>query len=126
MTEVDFSGAMALGINPATGIPELVRDTKLPASILGRTTIHPRSSGNPPSLLEERWTRLDDNILGHGGSGLVWRERKETAREGEEEKWRAVKAIRISGNQGTSGSQRYWRELEALAKFSKQRVGEPP
>lgn len=66
--------------------------------------------------------RHDNNILGHGGCGLVWLEKKEKILEAEEDRWRAVKAIRVADSKSTNEGVRYVRELEALKRFSQPKV----
>ncbi|KAK3987683.1 kinase-like domain-containing protein [Cladorrhinum sp. PSN332] len=113
---------MATSSNPSR-LPELVRDTQLQARVQGATTIHVRRTGRRAASREERWTRVDNRILGQGGGGTVWVERKENTSSEANEK-RAVKAIRIGQNKSLSETVRYVRELEALAKFSQEKYAE--
>lgn len=101
-----------------TALPELVRDTRLQATIQGELTIHTRPFGR---RRYEKWTRK--HILGHGGFGVVWLERriKDDTQEDDPGESRAVKRIDTSGRR----SEHYVRELEALAKFSQDKVHSP-
>ncbi|KAK4231632.1 kinase-like domain-containing protein [Podospora fimiseda] len=83
-------------------LPELVRDTQLQAIVQGATMIHPLRASRPRVPREEKWTRVDNKILGHGGGGMVWLEYKENSRRNQV---RAVKGI-------------------PLAKFSQERYSE--
>jgi serine/threonine protein kinase len=65
---------------------------------------------------EERWERRGN--LGSGTFGTVWLEKLIT--DNSEEKYRAVKEIKKDIRQ--SGAIDYSRELEAIAKFSHQKV----
>jgi hypothetical protein len=103
-------------------LPELVRDTRLNTIVQGKTTIHRRIVRRRGAPQEESWIRYDDSILGHGGGGLVWLEHKVAQREEEPNERRAVKAIRVPGGSPISEGLHCVRELEALAKFSQERV----
>ena len=102
---------------------DLVRDSKLETEFgLGYTQHVYHVSGDNPRQrkmrIEERWVR--GRNLGTGSFGTVWLEKLVT--ENGEEKYRALKEIR-------KGVQRpkaidYSRELEAIAKFSHQKVRE--
>ncbi|KAK0665754.1 kinase-like domain-containing protein [Cercophora samala] len=105
---------------------DAVRDTRLPATVENNVTIHRISKvrqGNP-SWRQERWVRHDNNILGHGGRGLVWLEKKEKILEAEEDRCRAVKAIRVADGKSTNEGVRYGRELEALNRFSQPKYAD--
>lgn len=102
---------------------DLVRDSKLETKFcLGYTQHVYHVSGDNPrqrkKRIEERWERR--RILGTGGYGTVWLEKLAT--ENDEEKYRAVKEIR-KGVQLPKAID-YSRELEAIAKFSHQKVRE--
>ncbi|KAH8905838.1 kinase-like protein [Coniochaeta sp. PMI_546] len=107
-----------------TQLPELVRDARLDTRVEGNTTIHRRIVRRRGAPQEERWIRYDDNILGHGGGGLVWLEHKLPQSGTDSSERRAVKAIRIPGGGATMKGLHYVRELEALAKFSQERYAE--
>lgn len=101
-------------------IPDLVKDSKITTTFHNGYTQHViYRSGNTPAKrrvqIEEKWTRR--GLLGAGGYGKVWRETCSDERGGE--KVRAVKEIRK-----TSGSSPvdYYRELEAITKFSNVKV----
>ncbi|KAK4649699.1 uncharacterized protein QC761_121350 [Podospora bellae-mahoneyi] len=105
---------------------EAVHDTRLPATVEANVTVHRVTTvrqGNP-SWWQERWVRHDNNILGHGGCGLVWLEKKEKILEAEEDRWRAVKAIRVADSKSTNEGVRYVRELEALKRFSQPKYAD--
>ncbi|KAM0209003.1 hypothetical protein ACHAPA_010903 [Fusarium lateritium] len=97
-------------------LPELVQDFKIESTTLQNDlTIHARSLGRRK---QEIWRRRD--ILGHGGHGVVWLEHKvdgDNAADGVVE-CRAVKTVQTLGR----GPVHYIRELEALAKFSQDKV----
>ena len=104
-------------------LPELVRDTRLHAEVQGKITVHRRLVRRRGAPQEERWIRYENSIIGGGGSGVVWLEHKVKQAAEDLDECRAVKGIRMSGD----STIRYVRELEALAKFSQERVsGHPP
>lgn len=99
------------------GLPELVRDSRLDATFhpneqTPTKTIHQKYSGRR-SFMQEIWTRK--KYLGSGGYGVVWLERRECGQ------LRAVKELRI--RKSALKDDDYVRELEALAKFSQDKVG---
>lgn len=104
----------------ASDLPELVRDSKLQAIVDGNVTTHVRPQGHRGTCRHEKWQRWE--LLGHGGSGVVWLERKIEGAGTIE--LRAVKVIQMGGelNSKRHGGRRYVRELEALAKFSQDKV----
>lgn len=106
----------------ANDLPELVRSTRLEASISGHITTHTRQTGDQGALIHEEWHRI--NNVGHGGSGLVSLEQM-IKPEGSTSHFRAVKSMRLRGELNTRNhnDRRYVRELEALAKFSQPEVG---
>jgi hypothetical protein len=65
----------------------------------------------------EQWIRV--KLLGRGGYGIVWLERK--ARNDATEEFRAVKQLEVPHSVSRHGS--YIREIEALTKFSRGKVG---
>jgi len=104
-------------------VSDLVRDSKLETKFcLGYTQHVYHVSGDSPRQrkmrIEERWER--GRNLGTGSFGTVWLEKLVT--ENGEEKYRAVKEIR-KGAQLPKAID-YSRELEAIAKFSHQKVQE--
>ena len=106
-------------------ISDLVRDSKLETKFcLGYTQhVYHVSGGTPRQRkmrMEERWER--GRNLGTGGFGTVWLEKLVT--ENGEEKYRAVKEIRKDMQRSEAIS--YSRELEAIAKFSHQKVQKAP
>lgn len=102
-------------------LPELVRDSRLPAAITQNVTIHTRPPGRRAISRHETWVR--EQILGHGGYGLVWLERKIKNHDDDSSpELRAVKGIRIPEHQAAWDGKQYVRELEALAKFSQEKV----
>jgi hypothetical protein len=100
-------------------LPELVRDSRLQATVQQNLTIHTRPLGRRGVSRHETWER--EKILGYGGYGVVWLERK--VNDDGPAQLRAVKGIRISEPR-TKGAN-YVRELEAMAKFSQDKVRVP-
>lgn len=98
-------------------LPEIVRDSELSTTFQSSITIHTKPSSRRNALNQERWRHV--KILGHGGYGEVWLQRRESSGS---PKLRALKHIRISNRD--SGPRGYMRELEALAKFSQDRYNE--
>jgi hypothetical protein len=104
-------------------VSDLVRDSKLETKFCLEYTqhIYHVAGDNPRQRkmrIEERWKR--GRNLGTGSFGTVWLEKLVT--ENGEEKYRAVKEIR-KGVQLPKAID-YSRELEAIAKFSHQKVQE--
>ena len=106
-------------------VSDLVRDSKLETKFRGEYTEHVYNvSGVSPRQRRvkkvERWERI--KLLGTGSFGTVWLQKLVT--ENSEEKYRAVKKIRkdVQGHTPVD----YDRELEVIAKFSHQKVGERP
>ena len=102
-------------------VSDLVRDSKLETTFYEKYTQHVYhvSGANPcqrKMRKEERWERRGN--LGSGTFGTVWLEKLIT--DNGEEKYRAIKEIRKGMQQ--SGAIDYSRELEAIAKFSHQKV----
>jgi hypothetical protein len=100
---------------------DLVRDSKLESSILDDYTIHTKYISNPATgerrtRVEERWQRTKE--LGRGSYGVVWLE-KCTSGPGSGQ-LRAVKELRKEP--ANVSPIHYHRELEAIAKFSHERV----
>jgi hypothetical protein len=95
---------------------ELVRTSKLLATVEPNQTVHTRPFGR---RRHEVWIR--DKMLGHGGYGVVWLERMLKA-EGDQAELRAVKSIRIAGQEVELDGGQYVRELEALIMFSQDKV----
>lgn len=109
-------------MRPRAMLPELVRDSELEASFLPNphipvATIHTKSSGRR-TIRQDIWIR--EKKLGHGGYGIVWLERNNGSSQGDSE-LRAVKELKVQGSRGMD----YVRELEALAKFSQEKVSSP-
>lgn len=102
-------------------LPDLVRDSKLETHFLsGVETVHTYHESDPTSRRRlvprsEHWQR--ERKIGRGGFGSVWVEKCTKGHRNIEV--RAVKQIEID-----HGSARidYNRELEAIAKFSHQKV----
>lgn len=136
-------------VNPP--LPDLVLDTKIETTFAGTeglslSTRHVRvglgSSSRARQLrTEETWRRL--RLLGGGAYGTVWLEER-VERGGDVDggvaavprQLRAVKEIRKpwqqSGRRGAEDAAPskeaafLWRELEAIAKFSQERVSSSP
>lgn len=100
---------------------DLVRDSKIETKVAGNTTNHVfytpgRSAKERQIRKEEKWVR--NAYLGQGAFGVVYRERCEA---GERlSKIRAVKEIKKRVAAGEELD--YTRELEAIVKFSNDRV----
>ena len=92
-------------------LPELVRLARLETTIQQDRTIHTRLRGRRGLGSEEVWIR--DSIIGQGGYGQVWLERKLDNADRSKPKLRAVKCIHASAHR-----REYVRELDALATFS--------
>lgn len=106
----------------AEGMSDLVHDTRLETTVIGNQTIHTKYVSNPATgqrreRLEETWERTKE--LGRGSFGVVWLE-KCTSGPSSGKVW-AVKELRKAP--GNISFSNYSRELEAIAKFSQERVG---
>ncbi len=103
-------------------LPELVRDWKLECHVGDSCTIQIRHISNAAEGLwrqrvEERWQRSRE--LGRGSYGTV---RLEQCFSGPSDgQFRAVKELRKA--QHSSTSKYYSKELQAIIKFSQERVG---
>lgn len=107
---------------PLQDLPELVRDSHLEATFHPNTdipneTIHLKYQGRRRPQ-RERW--VQKKMLGRGGFGIVWLERREPENS-TAYSFRAVKQLDVAKIR----SKRHdcVRELEALAKFSQEKVG---
>ncbi|KAI0478439.1 hypothetical protein GGR56DRAFT_322095 [Xylariaceae sp. FL0804] len=98
-------------------LSELLRDSRLQASIYvgdrGLTTVHTLPRGHRGRQRRAIW--IQEKKLGQGGQGEVVLERKASSEAGLPQ-YRAVKRIRAATTSDDL------RELEALAKFSKEKV----
>jgi serine/threonine protein kinase len=92
---------------------DLVRDSKLETRIFDDQTVH--SYIRQRIYQEEYWKR--ERLLGRGSYGQVWLEKCTSSNK--TGKLRAVKEIRKEPN---SNAIEYDRELEAVAKFSHDKV----
>ena len=108
---------------PMESFPELVRDWKLECdcSDINNSTLQIRHVTNAAEGLwrqrvEERWRRKHE--LGRGSFGVVWLE--ECVSGPSEGQLRAVKQLRKAPHSTTS--KYYAKELEAIVKFSHERV----
>ncbi|KAF1817000.1 hypothetical protein P152DRAFT_5800 [Eremomyces bilateralis CBS 781.70] len=93
-------------------LPELVRDSRLETEFTGNIAIH--------RTRREAWSR--EKVLGHGGFGLVWLERRVDdglLSRREAIALRAVKEIQL--HRPAQAGLDYVRELQALAKFSQEK-----
>ena len=95
---------------------DLVRASKLETTIDKNVTTHTRPFGR---RRYEKWAQ--EQILGHGGYGIVWLERKMGDSDARAE-LRAVKCIRVPEPKAKSEAGQYVRELEALVMFSQEKV----
>ncbi len=106
----------------ASRIPDLVVDSKLEVECFEDYSIQTRlvsdpATGQRRTLQQERWQRT--KVLGRGTFGVVWLEKCATGPS--LGKLRAVKEI-IKQTASASATA-YSRELEAIAKFSQEKVG---
>lgn len=104
-------------------LSDLVRDSKLETQLLGSSIQHifydtGSSAKQRRVRREERWAR--QKFVGQGAYGRVYLEQCET---GGSSRLRAVKEIKKSVTIGEEID--YMRELEAVAKFSHQKVNAP-
>jgi serine/threonine protein kinase len=100
-------------------LPELVRDSKLQTVFEGTDTVHFYVDRPGRHAKRRRETWRQERILGSGGYGVVWLERKKPNNEEEQEHqtYRAVKQIHSGKSQAMVDLCKA--ELEALAKFSR-------
>jgi serine/threonine protein kinase len=105
------------------GLPELVEDSRIDAIVHENITTHKSRFSRRGGPALEKW--LNVQLLGHGGDGVVTLERR--IEPSEPNQLRAVKRIRIDKGLSTQNHhhRRYIRELEALAKFSQEKVCPP-
>jgi hypothetical protein len=102
-------------------ISDLIIDSKLEVESFDGHTIQTRLVLNPSKRQRrtrerERWQRIKEP--GEGSFGIVWLEEcTEGPSSGE---LQAVKALKKAA---ASASTNYYRELEAIAKFSQEKVG---
>lgn len=97
---------------------DLVQDSQLQVKILEDRTIHyvrDKSSTERLAIIEQTWHRV--RKVGHGGFGVVW---LESCTSGNAKKIRAVKELKTVKENGSHVN--YIRELEAVAKFSHEKV----
>jgi len=104
-------------------VSDLIRDSKLETTFCKGYTQHVYyvSGDNPRQRMirkEECWEGCGN--LGSGAFGTVWLEKLIT--DNSEEKYRAIKGIKKGIHQ--SGAIDFSHELEAIAKFSHQKVQE--
>jgi hypothetical protein len=100
----------------APNISDLISDSKLEVESFDNYSFQTRLISNPATgqrrtRKQERWQRIKE--LGKGSFGIVWLEKCTAGPSWGE--LRAVKALSKSVN--------YYRELEAIAKFSHEKVG---
>ena len=103
-------------------LPDLVRDSKLETRLSTGSTVHTYYETDPKSLRrivprDEHWQR--QSIIGGGSYGRVWLEKCIQGQRDVE--FRAVKQISTAIRR-RSKPINYNRELEAIAKFSHQKV----
>ena len=106
-------------------VSDLVKDSKLQTEFCQGYTQHVHYiSGDTPRQRkvrkEERWER--GRSLGNGTFGTVWLEKLITENSEEKSKYRAIKEMRKGPSRSKPTD--YSRELEAIAKFSHQKVRE--
>ncbi|KAI0525955.1 kinase-like domain-containing protein [Xylaria bambusicola] len=104
----------------AIKLPELVRDSRLEATVNGDNIVHVyyERPGRRAEPQREVWKK--ERLIGSGGNGVVWLEKRLAARSEEAEEdqihFRAVK--QITSAQSRPVLEICKSELEALAKFS--------
>ncbi|RWA09193.1 hypothetical protein EKO27_g5902 [Xylaria grammica] len=107
----------------ATKLPELVRDSRLETTLIEDNTVHIYYDrpGRRAEPRREVWKK--ERLIGSGGNGVVWLEKRLAARseegEGYQAHFRAVK--QITSARSRSVLEICKSELEALAKFSTRR-----
>ena len=101
---------------PVTQLPELVLDSRLDTEYENNYTIHIHYESSVAAPREEYW-RFQEHI-GAGGFGTVWKE--ECVQGSADMEVRAVKKIR-AGKHALSDKASI-RELQAMIKFSRQKV----
>lgn len=105
----------------AAKLSDLVADSKLEIEVFAEHTIQTAfnsnlAKGQRPTREQEKWQRTKQ--LGEGSFGIVW---LEACTAGSSRgKLRAVKELK---KPTTEGSSNYYKELEAIAKFSQEKVG---
>jgi hypothetical protein len=104
----------------ASSLPDLITDSKLEVESFKDYSIQTRLVSNPATgqrrtRQQERWQRIKE--LGRGSFGTVWLEECTAGPSSGE-----VRAVKELCKNPTSVSTNYYRELEAIAKFSQERV----
>ncbi|CAG9984171.1 unnamed protein product [Clonostachys byssicola] len=114
------------GFGQLAGLPEIVRDSQLPATFRWegqqQFTIHTQGASRRAKQSQEVWAHI--GTLGQGGFGSVELQAKQSKRAGQTKELRAVKSIRIPEDELNENREFYVRELEAIVKFSQARYGE--
>ncbi|CAG9952205.1 unnamed protein product [Clonostachys rosea f. rosea IK726] len=114
------------GFGQLAGLPEIVRDSQLPATFRWegqqQFTIHTQGASRRAKQSQEVWAHM--GTLGQGGFGSVELQAKQSKRTGQTKELRAVKSIRIPEDELNENREFYVRELEAIVKFSQARYGE--
>ncbi|VUC31464.1 unnamed protein product [Clonostachys rosea] len=112
------------GFSQLAGLPEIVRDSQLPATFRWegqqQFTIHTQGASRRAKQSQEVWAHM--GTLGQGGFGSVELQAKQSKRTGQTKQLRAVKSIRIPEDELNENREFYVRELEAIVKFSQARV----
>jgi hypothetical protein len=111
-------------------LADLVRDTKLEVAVFADHAVHTCYVADPQmrrrrARVEERWERKGGKLLGRGGFGSVWLEHCAAGPAAGQK--RAVKVIakEVLAGGAADAAVGYARELEAIAKFSQERVRLP-
>lgn len=105
----------------ALNISDRIIDSKIEVESFDGYTIQTRLVSNPatrqrPTRERERWQRTKK--LGKGSYGVVWLEKCTTGPSSGD-----VRAVKEFDKQIANMSIKYHRELEAIAKFSQEKVG---
>ncbi|KAH8161060.1 hypothetical protein CIB48_g7180 [Xylaria polymorpha] len=102
-----------------TVLPELARDSHLVTRMTSDYCVH-FFAETPTVTRKEVWKRT--KRIGAGGFGTVWLEKCIEGQESGNDKYRAVKVLRLpSSAQAQDAIAQCGRELEALAKFSQRK-----
>jgi serine/threonine protein kinase len=102
-------------------LPDLVRDSKLETILNEDNTVHIFYDRPGRRAVPQRETWKKERIIGNGGNGVVWLEKRlaGSPSKGSQARYRAVKQITLA--HATSVLQICTSELEALAKFSSRK-----
>lgn len=116
-----------LSVDHFDQLTEVVRDSRLHASFRSdgqnRYTVHTHAISHRTRPKREVW--IHESNIGQGGFGIIQLQAKDTAGRQAAE-YRVVKSVRVSESDLVLKRSFYIRELEAMAKFSHQKVSTAP